>query len=110
MLKSTAIAIAIALAFGSLPAAAYEPAKGISANGLFRICGASDPIWIGACYGYVLAIAETFDTAGTRFCIGDVEPKAIVEAIRSDLHGQTDLHFMPAAQAAVMTLDKHFRC
>lgn len=82
----------------------------MSAAGLFRICGAQDLMWLGVCYGYGLAVADMVDRPGTRFCIEDVEPEAIVEAIRRDLHGKTDLHFMPGAQAVVMTLDKHFRC
>lgn len=100
-------ATVVALAIGTLPAAAYEPPRGMSAAGLFRICGASDPMWIGVCYGYGLAVAQM---AGTRFCIEEVEPQAVVNAITKTLYGKTDLHFMPAAQAVVMTLDEHFPC
>lgn len=106
MLKSTALAFAIFL----LPVASYAPERGLSAAGLFRICGASEPTWIGVCYGYALAVAEMFDTAGTRFCIVDVEPEKVVEAIRKTLYGQTDLHFMPGYRAVVTALDDHFPC
>ncbi|ODT81032.1 MAG: hypothetical protein ABS76_13110 [Pelagibacterium sp. SCN 64-44] len=102
--------IAIALAIGCLPVAAYEPERGVSAAGLFRICGASDPMWIGVCYGYGLAVAEMFDATGTRFCIEEVEPEKVVNAIRKTLYGRTDLHFMPGARAVVMAFDEHFPC
>ena len=108
MLRLTAIPIAFAI--GCLPVAAYYPAPGLTAAGLLRICGASDPMWVGVCYGYGLAVAEMFDPAGTRFCIGDVEPEEVVAAIRKVLHGGTDLHFMPGTQAVVKALDEHFSC
>lgn len=108
MLKLTTIAISLAI--GCLPVTAYHPPPGLTAAGLFRICSAWEPIWVGVCYGYGLAVAEAFDPAGTRFCIKDAEPEEVVAAIRKMLHGQTDLHFMPGTQAVVKTLDEHFSC
>lgn len=106
MLKSMVLLFSI----GFLPVLSDMPEKGVSAAGLFNICGATDPMWIGVCYGYALAVAEVFDPPRTRFCLDGVEPRIVVDAIRSTLHGQTDLHFMTASHAALMALDRHLAC